>query len=110
VADTRRSDKGCCAAARSFVCSNLQSCGDAVEVGDLIMPFEKIDLPPPPRPRPFSPPMQASGFAKGVIVAAKSVLMNFGSTIETTEVIEGVGGSSRLGISYRGLAETGSIV
>ena len=88
----------------------VQSCGDAVEVGDLVIPFEKINLPPAPRPRPFSPTIQASGPAKGVIVAAKNVLMNFGSTIETTGVIAGVGGTSRLGITDRGLAETGSIV
>jgi hypothetical protein len=59
-----------------------------VESGDLVMPFEKIDL----RARPFSPAMQASGLAKGVIVAAKSVLTNFGSTSETTGVIARVGG------------------
>jgi hypothetical protein len=88
----------------------VQSCGDAVEVGDFVIPFEKINLPPPPRPRQFSPTIQASGPAKGVIVAAKSVLMNFGSTFETTGIIAGVGGTGRLGITDRGLAETGSIV
>ena len=36
--------------------------------------------------------------------------MNFGSTIETTGAIAGVGGTGRLGITDRGLAETGSIV
>ena len=45
-----------------------------------------------------------------ISVAAKSVLMNFGSTIETTGIIGGVGGALRLGIADRGLAETGSIV
>ena len=88
----------------------VQSCGDAVEVDDLVIPFEKINLPPVPRPRPFSPTIKANGPTKGVIVAAKSVLMNFGSTIETTGIIAGVHNDVHLGYTDYGLAETGSIV
>src|SRR5262249_11790721 len=88
----------------------VQSCGDAVEVDDLVIPFEKISLPPLPRPRPFSPTIIANGPAKGVIVAAKSVLMNFGSTIETTGIVAGVHNDVHLGYTDYGLAETGSIV
>jgi hypothetical protein len=88
----------------------VQSCGDAVEVGDVVIPFEKIDFPQPPRPRPFSPTIVANGQIKGIIVSAKSVLMDFGSTIETTGVIPGVHEDVHLGFTDRGLGETGSIV
>jgi hypothetical protein len=88
----------------------MQSCGDAVEVGDLVMPFENISFPQPPRPRPFSPTMTVSSGTHGIIVSAKTVLMNFGSTFQTSHHIAGVGGNNRLGVTERGLAETGSIV
>jgi hypothetical protein len=86
------------------------SCADAVEVGDLVIPFQQIVLPPIPRNRPFSPTMTASGGTSGVIVSASSVLLNFGSTFEGSGIIPGVRGHDLAGLTERGLAPTGGIV
>lgn len=86
----------------------MRSC-EAVEVGDIMMPFQQIQLPPIPAPRRFSPTMKASGDVKGSVVIAKSVLMNFGSTLKGTSMIPGVRGG-HLGSLERGVASEGNIV
>jgi hypothetical protein len=86
------------------------SCADAVEVGDLVMPFQQINLPPIPRSRPFSPTMSTKGDVTGNIVSANTVLLNFGSTFESSGIIPGVRGDDIVGLSERGIAPTGSIV
>jgi LysM domain len=86
------------------------SCSDAVEVGDLVMPFQQIVLPPIPRPRPFSPTMTASGGTSGTVVSANSVLLNFGSAFEGSGIIPGVRNHDLAGLTERGLAPAGSIV
>ncbi|HEY2380890.1 MAG TPA: hypothetical protein VGK48_06860, partial [Terriglobia bacterium] len=88
----------------------MVTCADAVEVGDVLMPFHQVAFPQPPRPRPFSPTMMVNGGASGVIVAAKSILLNFGSTFHMSGATPGVRTNDRLGAVERGIAEVGSIV
>jgi hypothetical protein len=88
----------------------MNSCGDAIEVGDLVMPLQPIVMPTPPRPRPFSPTMTTDSGVKGVIVSAKTVLLNFGSAFRSSGIIPGVRGHDRLGVTDRGIAGAGAIV
>jgi len=60
----------------------IHSCGDAVEVGDILMPFKQIVLPARDRSRPFSPTMTTKSGVKGTIVTTKTVLLNFGSVFK----------------------------
>jgi hypothetical protein len=88
----------------------IHSCGDAIEVGDLLVPFEPVNFPQPQRPRPFSATMTADSTFQGTVVSAKSVLLNFGSTFVMSGVTPGVLSNDRLGALERGLAETGNIL
>ena len=88
----------------------MNSCGDAIEVGDLVMPLQPIVIPTPPRPRPFSPTMTTNSGVKGIIVSTKSVLLNFGSMFRMSDEIPGVRGNDRLGVTEGGIAAAGSIV
>src|SRR5262249_21177117 len=56
----------------------VHSCGDAVEVGDIMLPFQPIVLPERERPRPFGPLMTTSSGIKGEIVTTKTVLLSNG--------------------------------
>jgi len=88
----------------------MHSCGDAVEVGDVMMPFQQIVLPEIPRPRPFSPQMTTTSGVKGLIVSTKGVLLNFGSTFKLPADVAGVHGTDRLGAMDHGVASSGGIV
>src|SRR5262249_28060560 len=68
----------------------IYSCGDAVDPGDLVTPFQQLTVPEPARPRPFSATMTTSCGVCGTIVATKDVLLNFGSTFEASGHIPGV--------------------
>jgi hypothetical protein len=87
----------------------IHSCGDAVEVGDIMLPFQPIVLPPRQRPRTFSPFMMKSGGLQGAIVNTKGALLNFGSAFQASGIIPGVRGG-RLGSVERGIATEGTIV
>jgi hypothetical protein len=87
----------------------IHSCGDAIEVGDVMLPFQQIVLPPRERNRPFSSFMTTTGDVKGAIVTTKSVLLNFGSAFKMSGAIPGVRGG-RLGPVERGIAGEGTIV
>jgi hypothetical protein len=86
----------------------IRNCGDPIEVGDIMLPFQRLDVPAPPLRRPFSPLMKATGDIKGSVVIAKSALLNYGSVFKLSSNIPGVGG--RLGSLSRGIAHDGSIV
>jgi hypothetical protein len=86
-----------------------RGCQDAVQVGDIMLPFQPIVLPPAPRPRPFGPTMTVTGDVKAAIVSAHSVLLNFGSGLGGTNTVPGVRGG-RLGSLERGIASEGAIV
>jgi hypothetical protein len=87
----------------------IHSCGDAIEVGDIMLPFQPIVLPPRQRPRPFGPFMTTTSGIKGAIVNTKGVLLNFGSAFKSAGIIPGVSGG-RLGPMARGIASEGTIV
>lgn len=87
----------------------VHSCADAVDPGDIVMPFQPITIPEPPRHRPFSPTMTSNSGVKGSIVSSKDVMLSFGSTFKTSGRIPGVR-SGRLGALDRGIASEGSIV
>ncbi len=85
------------------------SCGDAVEVGDVILPFVPSAFPQPQRPRPFDPLMKTSSGVTGEIVTTKTVLLSNGSRFSGPNIQPGVGGSG-LAVIDRGIAGAGSIV
>jgi len=87
----------------------VHNCADAVDVGDVLIPFNRITLPPISRPRPFSPTMTTNSGIRGTIVSTKSGLLNFGSAFETPGILPGVHGE-RLGPYERGVAPQGDIV
>lgn len=86
----------------------LHNCGDAVEVGDILMPFQQLTLPARDRSRPFNPMMTATSGVKGIIISAHDSLLNFGSSVRLSGKIPGAGG--RLSSIERGIAGEGSIV
>jgi hypothetical protein len=87
----------------------VNSCGDAVEVGDFMFPFRQIVLPPLSRPRPFSATMKTSGGAPGNVVMTKSAVSNFGSIFKGSGILPGVRGHE-LGLLDRGIASEGGVV
>jgi len=87
----------------------VRSCGDAVQIGDIMLPFQPITLPAIARPRQFSPTMKVSGDVKGSVVISQAMLLNFGSVLKGSGVIPGVR-SGRLASLDRGIASEGEIV
>jgi hypothetical protein len=87
----------------------IHTCGDAVDIGDILMPFKPISLPTPSRGRVFSPMMRTTSGISGMIVGTKDVRLNFGSTFVTSGITPGIHGT-HLGYVQRGLATEGSIV
>ncbi len=85
------------------------SCGDAIEVGDVMLPFEPAAFPAPPRPRPFSPFITTNSGIKGSIVSTKGVLLNYGSSFKMSGAEPGVLGSA-ISSMNRGIASEGTIV
>ena len=87
----------------------VSSCGDAVEIGDYMLPFQQIALPPLSRPRPFSATMKTSGGAPGNVVMTQAAVTNFGSILKGSGSVPGVRGGD-LGSLERGIASDGNIV
>jgi LysM repeat protein len=86
----------------------VYSC-EALEIGDIAVPFMDVTIPDLPRPRPFSPMMTASGENPGSVVLAKNAVSNFGSVYETSNSMSGVK-EGHLQTLERGLESTGGIV
>jgi LysM repeat protein len=86
-----------------------QTC-DAVEVGDLVIPYTKTPFPALPAKRPFSATMKASGQMPAKVVMTKGPVQNFSSMFPSTARLAGVGGTSELGTLSRGIAGEGHIV
>jgi hypothetical protein len=86
----------------------IQSC-DAIEPGDLLLPYARAQFPALPQRRPFSPTMRSSGLMPGKIVMTKSVLLNFGSPFNGSPNFVGTS-DQRLGGLARGIAGDGGIV
>jgi hypothetical protein len=74
-----------------------------------LVPFQRIDLPPLPKPRAFNALMTVTGDVKGSVVITKSALLNYGSVMRLSGEIPGVLGS-HLGLLSRGVAAEGIIV
>src|SRR6185436_3112441 len=70
----------------------IHSCADAVDVGDIVTPFEQIVLPTLTRPRPLGPMLTTNSGVKGMIVSTKDVMLNFGSAFRATGEIPGIQG------------------
>ena len=86
----------------------VNSC-EPVEIGDVLTPFVELNVPVPPRPRPFSPFMTASGAMRGSIVMTRNVLANFGSVFRASGRIAGTGKSEFRAVE-NGIATDGGIV
>jgi hypothetical protein len=87
-----------------------QSC-EAVEVGDMVLPFTRVQFPALPSRRPFSATMKASGQMPAKVVMTKSVLLNFGSAFKGSTRLAGVGtGKGELGDLERGIAGENHVV
>ena len=88
----------------------LRTCQDAIQVGDIMIPFQPLALPSIPRPRQFNPTMAVAGDVKGSVVISRAMLVNFGtSALRTSGFIPGVR-SGRLSQLSRGVASEGEIV
>jgi len=87
-----------------------QSC-EAIEVGDVVIPYTRGQFPALPSRRPFSPTMKASGQMPGKVVMTKGVLLNFGSEFKGSTRLAGVGeGKGLLGDLDRGIAGENHVV
>jgi hypothetical protein len=84
-----------------------QGC-EAVELGDLLIPFTKSDFPALPSNRSFSGTMKASGQVPGKIVTTKSAVLNSGSAYGNNAQIPGATGS--LHTLNAGVAATNGVV
>ena len=86
----------------------IHSC-DSVEVGDIMLPFQPIVLPPLERPRSFGPLMTTTSGIKGEVVTTKTVLLTGGSSFAGPNIEPGVQGVP-LSVVNRGVAAEGAIV
>jgi hypothetical protein len=88
----------------------IHTCGDAVEIGDIMIPFVPIVLPPRERPRPFSQLITTTSGIRGEIVSTKTVLLSYGSQFSNPAMATpGIGGNG-IGVIDRGVAAAGTIV
>ena len=87
----------------------LHNCSDAVDVGDFLVPFQRLVVPAPSRPRPFSPTITTKSGITGMIVTTKNVMLNFGSAFKGSGAIAGTH-EGHLEQLERGVASTDEIV
>jgi hypothetical protein len=87
----------------------IHTCADAVDPGDILTPFQRLTVPEPPRPRPFSPFMTTNSDVRGTIVSTKDVMLNFGSSFRASGHIPGVRGG-HLGSLEHGIAAESGVV
>jgi len=87
----------------------LHNCSDAVDVGDFLVPFQRLVVPAPSRPRPFSPTITTKSGITGMIVTTKNVMLNFGSAFKGSGTIAGAHGGDLKPLE-RGVASTSEIV
>jgi hypothetical protein len=86
----------------------IHSC-DAAEIGDLVVPFQRVDVPAVSRPRPFNPFVTGSSGVLGSVVVSRDVLSNFGTAFKGSNATPGVRGGT-LGALEMGVATEGGIV
>jgi len=85
-----------------------ESC-EAVEVGDLVVPYMRAPFPDLPTRRPFSASMKGSGEAQGHVAMTMNVLVNSSSAFHNPSRLAGVGQGSLAGLE-RGIAGEGNVV
>jgi hypothetical protein len=83
-----------------------------VEVGDVLIPFNKLEVPALPAQRPFSGTMKTSGQLPGHIVLTKQAINNSGSRFSNHSNVPGASNFSRVSLQSldRGLAAQGAVV
>jgi hypothetical protein len=99
------------AAQPDFSMARVVTSCEPTEIGDIMIPFQRLEAPQPPRRRPFSPLMRLTGTAQGEIVMTKNALLNFGSAYKTGEHLPGARPhSGSLATVEYGVAGEGQIV
>jgi hypothetical protein len=83
---------------------------EPIEVGDLVLPYTKVQFPALPSKRPFSPTMKASGQMSATVIMTKGVLLNFGSSFKMSTGLAGTSGTSELSKLSRGVAGEQQVV
>jgi hypothetical protein len=86
-----------------------QGC-EAVEVGDLLVPYVKTDFPALSSKRAFSGTMRGSGQVPGNVILTKDAVLNSSSTFGTKYDVPSAGRGSTLHTLDRGVAGEGGIV
>jgi hypothetical protein len=88
-----------------------QGC-ENVEIGDVLIPFNKLEAPALPAQRPFSGTMKTSGQMPGHIVLTKQSINNSGSQFSNHSNVPGASKFSRVSLQSldRGVAAEGAVV
>jgi hypothetical protein len=88
-----------------------QGC-ENVEIGDVLIPFNKLEAPALPAQRPFSGTMTTSGQLPGHVVLTKQGIVNSGSRFSNHSNVPGASAFSRVSLQSldRGVAAEGAIV
>jgi len=88
-----------------------QGC-ENVEVGDVLIPFNKLEAPALPAQRPFSGTMQTSGQMPGHVVLTKEAVLSSGSKFSNHSDVPGASKFSRVSLQAldRGLVAEGQVV
>ena len=86
-----------------------QGC-EAVEVGDVLIPYTRPDFPTLPANRPFSGTMKGSGQVPGRIATTKSTLLNSGSSFSFHDGVPPVGYTGNLAKYNNGVAGEHAVV
>ena len=94
----------------SFALGRVTQGCEAVELGDVLIPYVRADIPPLAGNRPFSGTMKPSGQIPGRIVTTKAAVLNTGSTYthHTSVPVAVYGGS--LAKYNEGVAAEGAVV
>jgi len=95
-----------------FSMARISSSCEAVEIGDLMVPFQPREVPTVLRGRTFDPLMRPSGNpVSGTVAITRAVLTNFGSTFKASGIIAGANSSDpSLMTVEKGIAGEGTIV
>jgi len=93
-----------------FALARVANVCTAIELGDIMIPFEKIAPPKLPTDRHFDPFMKANGNIRGTVVMTRQVLLNYGSAAFKGSGIIPSAGSRELEPLEKGVAPTGGIV
>jgi hypothetical protein len=94
----------------NFALARVTKGCEAVEMGDVLIPFTPTAFPQLPGKRPFSPSMKASGQVPGRIVTTKTAVVNSGSSFSTTHNGISVANAGSLAKYNAGVAGENAVV